>query len=242
MAGLNLITGTGNQTVEELKRAVSKLDPSAVAGLVKDVEQLQTEMTTAQGDIVNLDTDYQAINARVVALENSGASEDTLKVVDKVSTTLNNITFGPSNTNDIYSEILSPIYSLSSPTNADLKLGSSTAVKYRNKNDVAQSSFKPLYVIIPQGTSQFRIRYKHTNKGVEVTTYVLENSTDVVKEAKWFNALYKSGLDSDTDAVNNANAGYNYIKGNFPVTINLSTVTEGGTTVTVETSYAGYYN
>lgn len=235
MAGLNLVTGTGRQTVEELKRAVIGLDPSTIAGLVNDVGTLQTEMTTAQGDIENLDS-------RVQVLETSGTSEDTLKVVNKVSTTLTNISFGPSDTNSIYSEILSPIYTLSSPTNAVLKAGSSTAVKYRNKNDVAQSSFKPLYVIIPQGTSQFRIHYKHTNKGVEVTTYVLENSTDVVKEAKWFNALYKSGLDNDTDAVNNANAGYNYIKGNFPVTINLSTVTENGTTVTVETSYAGYHN
>ena len=75
MAGLNLITGTGHQTVEEMKRAMAGIDPSTVAGLVEDVEQLQTEMVTAQGDIEHLDTDYVSLDARVTKLEQGGTSK-----------------------------------------------------------------------------------------------------------------------------------------------------------------------
>lgn len=87
MTGLNLVTGTGRQTVEELKRAVSELDPSTITGLVDDVETLQTEMTTAQGDIEHLDTDYQTLDARVEVLENSqdGSGGTYTSLVPKVS-------------------------------------------------------------------------------------------------------------------------------------------------------------
>ena len=74
MAGLNLVTGTGRQTVEELKKAIKKLDSEVINTLVGDVEELQTNMATAQGDITHLDTDYQALDARVGILENNPAT------------------------------------------------------------------------------------------------------------------------------------------------------------------------
>ena len=74
MAGLNLVTGTGRQTVEELKKAIKNLVGEVINTLVGNVEELQTKMTTAEADITNLDTDYQSLDARVGILERNPAT------------------------------------------------------------------------------------------------------------------------------------------------------------------------
>ena len=192
MAGLNLITGTGNQTVEELKRAVSGLDPSTITGLVNNVETLQTEMTTAQNNITQLDTDYQNIDARVGVLENSqGSSGGTYTSltpsVSKSDTRtriwVSNVSKETSYTTKLCSMFLFKQINLDTPTTENVKVNIITyggqgpnngmtlygysGATLNNSALKERNNINP-YFTIPTGVSAFTVSFKVNDLGADI--------------------------------------------------------------------------
>lgn len=192
MAGLNLVTGTGRQTVEELKRAVNGLDPSTITGLVDDVETLQTEMTTAQGDIEHLDTDYQAIDARVEVLENSqGSSGGTYRAlvpkISKLSSSTRVWISDNPNLEDYTSKLCSMFIfkqiNLDTPTTENVKVNIITytlsgvtpnMIMYGysgsnlNAKDLRERNNVKPYFTIPVGVSAFTVTFKVNELGADM--------------------------------------------------------------------------
>lgn len=212
MAGLNLITGTGKQTVEEMKR----------------------DLFTAQSDIEHLDSDYVELESRVSALETD------IKDVKKptvLSKDISKIQFGPQNTDEIVRTIESPVFRLSNSTTADYLAGGGTQFKPTNFDGTKEAGYSPLRVVIPEGTQHFSIKYEGKSNEYEVTVYVYDPEVlgYVIKEVKNHYTVMRSGL---YDNLGLFNEGLVNIKGNFPITLNLSTVTPEGTTV----SYGGDAN
>lgn len=212
MAGLNLITGTGRQTVEEIKQ----------------------DLFTAQSDIEHLDSDYVELEGRVSNLE-TGTKE--LKVVKNVSTTISKIQFGPQSTDEIVSMIESGMYKLSNATTADYLVGGSTSFQPVDSNG-DKGGYSDLRLVIPEGTKNFNVRYESGDGYYQTTVFVYNPDVngEVIKSVVCRYPVQQSGLYNN---VSQYNQGKVNIKGNFPLTINLSSVVPEDTTVSTVENQSG---
>lgn len=191
MAGLNSVTGTGRQTVEELKKAIKNLDGEVINTLVGDLEQLQTNMTTAQENITQLDTGYQALDARVGSLESgSGSSEDTMVTVGCQILGGNSVKI-INNSGNTMKEFLSPIITITEGSITSDELGGGDAVtEFFDANNQGSGYFQHFHYLIKAGITKFRI-YTKMEPGRALTRIIALNddgygvSNDKTGEANW---------------------------------------------------------
>lgn len=191
MAGLNLVTGTGRQTVEDLKKAIKNLDSEVINTLVGDVEELQTNMTTAQEDITHLDTDYQSLDARVGSLESgSGSSQDTMVSVGCTIVEGNKVKI-TNNSGNTMKEFLSPIITITEGSiESDISGGGNSVTQLYDDEGNASGYSQHFHYLIKAGITKFRI-YAKMQPGRIITRIIAigDNGYDVLSdktgEANW---------------------------------------------------------
>lgn len=174
MGGLNLVTGTGRQTIDEIKRKLGNVD---IDDINEQLDGLSQEVTTNKEDIEHLNQDIVDLDGKIA----SAGSADWKRL--QVTTAGTNVVINPGD-DVVWSEFITPLIKCDATAEA-VTHGSSTKKKACNAEGVETASYYPFYLILPAGTTRFRLHFK-SDKGVKkVITYVYEDdSTFEVKEIK----------------------------------------------------------